>query len=141
MNVLFDTCIVIDALQSRQPFAGQAQTLFLLAATHRINGFLTAKACTDIYYLTHHYTHDEQQSRQVVDKLFSLFTVLDTAADDLTRALPSKMPDFEDALMVETALRSGVDAVVTRNLDDYRQAAITVYAPGELIALINNEEE
>ena len=140
MNVLFDTCIVIDALQSRQPFAEEAQTLFLLSATHQINGFLTAKACTDIYYLMRHYTHDEHQSRQVIDKLFSLFTVLDTAADDLTRALPSKMPDFEDALMVETALRSGMDALVTRNLDDYRQAAITVYAPGELIALINNEE-
>ena len=52
MRALIDTCIVIDALQNRQPFHNAAQELFLAVANRRFDGFLTAKSITDIYYLT-----------------------------------------------------------------------------------------
>lgn len=60
MRVLLDTCVVIDALQSREPFYEEAQEIFLAAANRRIDGFLTAKAVTDIYYLTHRLTHSDK---------------------------------------------------------------------------------
>ena len=47
MNVLIDTCIIIDALQSREPFNKDAEAVFLSVANRRCVGFLTANSITD----------------------------------------------------------------------------------------------
>ena len=52
MRAVIDTCVIVDALQSREPFCKDAQSIFLLCANRQFEGFLTAKAITDIYYLT-----------------------------------------------------------------------------------------
>ena len=39
MNVLIDTCIIIDALQSREPFNKDAEAVFLSVANRRCVGF------------------------------------------------------------------------------------------------------
>ena len=49
MRILIDTCIIIDALQNRDPWGKDAQQIFLLAANRKFDGFLTAKSITDIY--------------------------------------------------------------------------------------------
>ena len=56
MRALIDTCIIIDALQAREPFAEDAQQIFLAVANKRVMGFLTAKSAADIYYITHRHT-------------------------------------------------------------------------------------
>ena len=53
MKVLIDTCVVVDFLQQRQPFAESALKVFMLAGSGEINGYITAKSVTDIYYLIH----------------------------------------------------------------------------------------
>lgn len=66
MRALIDTCVVVDALQSREPFCRDAQALFLLCANQRFEGCLTAKALTDLYYLTHRQTHSDAATREVL---------------------------------------------------------------------------
>ena len=39
--------------------------------------------------------------------------------------------------MSETAVRSGMDCIVTRNIRDYQSSAIPVYTPADLIRQIN----
>lgn len=136
MKVLIDTCVILDVLQSRKPFCEDANSLFLAAANNRIKGYISANAITDIYYIMHRYTHDDKTSREIINKLFVLFDVLDTLGTDCKRALLSKTTDYEDAVMIETALRSGVDYIVTRNISDYSYASIKVCTPGELLKII-----
>ena len=133
MRALLDTCVVIDGLQSREPFCKAAQELFLAAANNRFIGCITAKAATDIYYLMHRYTHDEKVSRAMLGKLFTLFDVLDTAGADCRHAIPSAISDYEDAVMTETAVRTEADCIVTRNLDDYRHSPVPVFAPDDFL--------
>lgn len=133
MRVLIDTCVIIDALQNREPFAKNAQAVFLAAANNQYAGCITAKASTDIYYLMHRYTHDDKASREVLNKLFSLFDVLDTSGMDCRRAIPSPISDFEDAVMTETAARSEVDCIVTRNIHDYIKSEVQVYTPEQFL--------
>ena len=59
MTVLFDTCIVIDVLQKRTPFCDQAMRLLEAVSDRKINGVLTAKSITDIYYLMRKNLHNE----------------------------------------------------------------------------------
>ena len=133
MRVVIDTCVIVDALQSREPFCKDAQSIFLLCANRQFEGFLTAKAITDIYYLTRRQTHSDNGTRDVLTKLCALFGLLDTTALDVRKAISAEISDFEDAVMVETAVRSGVDCIVTRNIKDYGKAQISLYTPKEFI--------
>ena len=103
MRVLLDTCIVIDALQNREPFSADAQAIFLAVANRAIEGYITAKSITDIYYLTHRLTHSDKATRDILNKLFSLFGVLDTTANDCREAVFSDVSDYEDAVRRLTA--------------------------------------
>lgn len=141
MRALIDTCIVIDALQNRQPFSSAAQELFLVVANRRADGFLTAKSVTDIYYLTHRATHSDRETRHILSTLVSLFELLDTTGMDCRRALSSDLTDYEDAVMVESALRAGLDCIVTRNLKDYTKASLPIYTPGDFVKLVTEIEE
>lgn len=141
MRALIDTCIIIDALQSREPFAENAQQIFLLAANRKFTGYVTAKSVTDIYYLMHRCTHNDKETRTILNKLLILFGIMDTTGEDCLHALISNVSDYEDAVMIETAKRSDADCIVTRNTKDYVYADITVYTPDEFISKIKAEEE
>ena len=141
MRALIDTCVIIDALQNREPFAKDAQAIFIAAANHQIVGCISAKASTDIYYLMHRHTHNDKASRQVLQKLFTLFEVLDTAGMDCRRAVMSAVSDFEDAVMIETASRTEVDCIVTRNTHEYEKSSGPVYTPQTFIQKITEEDD
>lgn len=141
MRAIIDTCIVIDALQNREPFCADAQRVFLAVANRRAGGSITAKAVTDIYYLMHRYTHGDAQSRRALSAIFALFDILDTAGLDCRRATSSEISDYEDAVMVESAIRAEVDCIVTRNKRDYEKSSVPVYSPAEFLDLIQPEDE
>ena len=73
--------------------------------------------------------------------MFSLFDILDTCGIDYRKALTSSIVDYEDAVMVETAARAGMDCIVTRNLKDYAGAPMPVYSPAQLIELLYAGED
>jgi len=139
MRVLFDTCVIIDALQNREPFCKQSQEIFLLAANNAFIGCITAKSVTDIYYISHHYTHSDKSSRELLNKLFAIFEVLNTDGLDCKKAIPSPVTDYEDAVMIETALRTEMDCIVTRNKADYTKSSVPVYSPQEFLDKLKNE--
>lgn len=141
MKAVMDTCIIIDALQNRQPFCDDAQKIFLLCANDEFEGFLTAKAITDIYYLTHRQLHNDKATREIIVKLCKLFSIVDTSSLDIINALSSEVSDFEDAVMIESAVRYGVDCIVTRNVKDYSKSSLPVFAPEEFISLLINRDE
>lgn len=139
MRILIDTCVILDALQAREPFAEDANNIFLAAANHLYNGYISAKATTDIYYLTHRHTHSDKDSRNILNKLLTIFDVLDTMGIDCRRAIPSKTTDYEDAVMIETAIRSEIDCIVTRNTADYDNSPVTIYTPSEFLKTLSDE--
>jgi predicted nucleic acid-binding protein len=127
----------MDAIQNRIPFADDAKTIFRAAASKWFTGCITAKAATDIYYLTHRCTHSDKESRNTLAKLYILFDVLDTSGIDVRRAISSNVSDYEDAVMIETAIREDIDCIVTRNTKDYTVSSVPVYSPAEFLDLLN----
>lgn len=141
MRVLVDTCIIIDALQARVPFAEAAQKIFIHSANKQFEGYLTAKSVSDISYLTHRLTHSDAETRKILSKLFTLFHLLDTTSLDCRKAISSEISDYEDAIMAETAIRSEMDCIVTRNVKDYAKSPIMVYEPMEFVSILKAENE
>lgn len=141
MRALVDTCVIIDALQARVPFAEAAQKIFIHSANKQFEGYITAKSVSDIYYLTHRLTHSDAETRKILSKLFTLFHLLDTTSLDCRKAISSEISDYEDAIMVETAIRSEMDCIVTRNVKDYAKSLIRVYEPTEFVSILKAENE
>jgi len=144
MTVLIDTCVIIDALQKRQPFDIAAMKIIDAVAKKRIRGVITAKSITDIHYIYMRHVHDREKTLDVVKKLFALFVVADTLAVDCYNACFSDVNDYEDGVMEQTAKRLHVDCIVTRNLKDYRLSNIKAFSPDDFFAYLqsaNGEDE
>lgn len=136
MRALIDTCVIIDALQNREPFAQEAQQIFFTIANKHATGYISAKSVLDIYYLIHRSTHSDEATRKILKTLLGLFDILDTTQLDCRQALSSDISDYEDAVMCETAKRCDVDCIVTRNQKDYAKSEVTVYSPAEFLEQI-----
>ena len=140
MKVLLDTCVIMDFLQNREPFAQNAKKIMQAAAMELFTGCITAKSATDIYYLTHRCTHSDKESRSKLNQLLTVVGMLDSMADDVFHAISSDVKDFEDAVMCEIAIRSKIDCIVTRNEKDYADSIVTVYTPSEFIEILEKDE-
>lgn len=136
MRILLDTCIVIDVLQARSPFNKSAEKIFLGIANEHYEGYITAKSMTDIYYITHRCTHSDKETRKIISNLMSLFNLLDTTGMDIKKAVLSDISDYEDAVMAETAIRTGMNCIITRNKKDYLKSNIVVYSPEEFLKIV-----
>ena len=131
IKVVIDTCVVLDVLQKREPFFHDAVKIFYAAASDQIEGILTAKSITDLFYIHHRFTHDNEATRGILRKLTELFTIADTAAADCHEALIKDHGDFEDAVMMETAER-----IVTRNTKDYIESKVTALDPKSFVTTL-----
>ena len=134
---LIDTCVIIDALQKREPFWHDAEKIFIAAAEDKFAGIITAKSLTDVYYLHHRCTHTAAKTREILSGLLEIFVLSDTASIDCRNALISEVSDFEDAVMMETARRINADCIVTRNDRDYKNSPVPVMSPEQFVAAMN----
>ena len=134
MKALIDTNIIIDALQSRDGFAKDAE--FLILQAFEYSGYITSTSVTDIYYIQHKYYHNIEKAKNSLERILNLYSIIDVTATDCHNALRSGVSDYEDAVMVESAKRNGIDCIVTRNAKDFKDSGIKVYTPTEFLKQI-----
>ena len=115
MRILADTNVIIDALTSREPWNKSAEEIFLMAANHTIEMYITAGSATDIYYLIRKHLHNTEETKTIMGKLYSLIGILEVTANDCMDALASAISDYEDAVVEKVASRKEMDYIVTRN--------------------------
>ena len=137
MRVLLDTNVILDVLQKRDPWFESGRRLFLAIANNRIQGCFTAKQAADIHFFSRKQfkeeTNVDEKSRQVVSKLYALFELLDTTAEDCQNALSIANNDYEDAILIAGAVREKVDCIVTRIPDHFQVSPIPAYTPDEFV--------
>lgn len=66
--------------------------------------------------------------------------MIDTLAIDCQNALGINNGNYEDAILIESAVRAGVDCIVTRNPAHYRESSVQIYAPDEFVSVISQQE-
>ena len=134
MKVLVDTDVIIDSLQSREGFLEDAGQVILRACDY--DGYIAASSVTDIFYLQNRFFRNKKKAKENLADLLKIFRVLDTTEDDCKNALRSDMTDFEDAVLAESAMRVGMDVVVTRNKKDFKDLPLKVCEPSELLKIL-----
>lgn len=136
MKALVDTNVIVDALTSREPWKESAEKIFLMAANHTMDAYITASSATDIYYLVRKYLHDTRQAKQVMGKLYFLMGILAVTRDECVDALASAVSDYEDAVIERTAVKADMDYIITRNVNDYQAGMTKAIHPADFIALV-----
>ena len=134
MKALIDTNVIIDSLQSREGFLEDARQIMLRITDYE--GYIAASSITDIFYLQSRFFRSKKKAKQNLTDLLKLFDILDTTANDCRNALRNDTPDFEDAVLLESAMREGLDAIVTRNKKDFKNTNIKIYTPSEFLKRI-----
>lgn len=141
MRVLLDTNVVVDVLQRREPWFADGQQIFYAVANKQIVGCITAKEAADLHFFSRkQFTGEENvdaKARQVMTKLYALFELIDTLGIDCQNAIAIDNKDYEDAIMIESAARAGLDAIITRNPEHFAPSTVPVYSPREFVAKLN----
>ena len=145
MRVLLDTNVMVDVLQRREPWFKDGQKIFYAIANKQIIGCITAKEAADIYYFSRKQfsgqENVDEKARQVMTKLYAIFELVDTLGIDCQNAIAINNSDYEDAIMIESAVRAGLDCIVTRNPDHFKPSAIPVYSPEYFAKTLSETEE
>jgi hypothetical protein len=74
-----------------------------------------------------------KRAQEEIQKLVALFEIAPVNRSVLESAFDLGFRDFEDAVTYEAARFVGAQAIVTRNLRDYRASAIPVHPPREML--------
>jgi predicted nucleic acid-binding protein len=135
VRVLVDLNVVLDLLLNRAPFVDSAETLMARLERKEITGILASTAVTTIFYLLAK-SIDSSSARSAVLDLLELFEIAPVDRSTLERAVASTFSDFEDSVLYEAGRAVGIDAIVTRNQDDFRDSAVPVMSPAELNAVL-----
>lgn len=140
MKILFDINIILDVMLIRERFINSALQLLVEVEKKNIYGFLCESSITTIHYLI----ESEKNTKLANEKVAELLKIFNLSSIDKTifeSALSSKITDFEDAVIHESALRQEIDGIVTRNIKDFKHSKISVYDPDELLTLLNTMNE
>ncbi|MFN5442655.1 MAG: type II toxin-antitoxin system VapC family toxin [Crocinitomicaceae bacterium] len=136
-KILIDTDVILDFFFDRKPFSENSTVILTLCERKIIEGYITPVIISNIYYLLRRTAKHEK----VIEKLKLLLTILNVLKMDkstIEKALNSDFKDFEDALQNFAAENYGeIEAIITRNVKDYKRSEIGILTPESFVKLIN----
>ncbi|MBC7615811.1 MAG: PIN domain-containing protein [Pedobacter sp.] len=138
IKIFVDTNIIVDLIADRKPFSKFAIKLFKKAENKEVYLYTSSHSLATTHYLLKKYL-DEKSLREVLYNLLGYIKIIAVDEDIIKKGLKSKHKDFEDAIQIFCANSiSSIDYIVTRNIKDFRNADIPVYAPDELLDKIKS---
>ena len=141
MDVLIDTNIAIDVITQREPYYTHSQLVLLASKKKTINGYISASAITDIFYIISRMIKNNFEVKELLRKL--VINNVEIATVDgsiISQALDTDWDDFEDCVQYYVGESISVDYIVTRNPDDFTDGNIKVVTPDELLNIIAPED-
>ena len=133
MKIMIDTNVVLDVLLKREPFFAASYEVMKQSALEQCEGFVSASAAMDIFYLLRRSLKDTAKAKESMEKLLQLVGIADALGEDVWAAVASNMTDFEDALVASIAQRCQMAFVVTRNVKGYLESPVKAMTPEEFL--------
>ena len=114
IRVFLDTNVLLDIIEGRQKFLLASSNVFDLGIRGEIQMFATPLTFANCVYVARKNVGYEKAIRGL--KFLKSHVKAATMDDDqVTKALNSDMPDFEDMLQYEAAVIAKCDVIVTRD--------------------------
>ena len=133
MRALLDTDIVLDVIMARMPFAAPAAELLDLNEQGVFEAYISAITPLNIFYIARK-VRSSPDLQGAIKQLLQAVHVCPIDQEILTDAFALPFTDYEDAVQHASATASRLDAIVTRNLDDFKNATLPVYSPLDFLS-------
>jgi predicted nucleic acid-binding protein len=139
MRVLLDTDVILDVITARVPFAQEAGELLDLNEQGAFEAYISALTPLNVFYIARR-AKSAANLRESVKELLQAVKVcpLNDAILNAAFALPFK--DYEDAVQHCCATAAGLDAIVTRNVRDYKNSLLPVFTPAEFLSHLKSPQ-
>ena len=136
MRMMIDTNIILDVLIRRAEFYEYSTAALKLCEERKIEGFISASAVTDIFYITRRALGSVEDAYRVMNSILNIVRILTVTNEDVIKAFQVKASDFEDCLMATCALSNKCDGIITRNKKDFETFGIEVHRPDEFLGAL-----
>lgn len=138
-NLFIDSDVVIDFFTDREPHVNPASELFELNEKGNVILYLSAVSINNIYCIVRRYL-GHTKTLKVVETLIEMTEITETSKIEIVQALKNNFKDFEDAIQYSSALTiKGLDAIITRNIKDYKNSKIAVMTPLNFLKMKENK--
>ncbi len=135
MRILLDTDINLDFVLARQKFFVEAKEIFLRLAQNKFEAYIADITAINIYYFGRKEKGRDYALKEL-EKLLQIVKICSVNSALLQAAIKSQITDYEDAVQHECALAENLDAIVTRNVKDYKNSSVTIYSPKEFLQIL-----
>jgi predicted nucleic acid-binding protein len=132
MKALLDLNVVLDVVQKREPHYAPSAAVIEAAIQRQLEGFLPAHAVTTLHYIVNRY-RSRTIANRAVDWLLRYFDIATVGREELLRARALDWKNFEDAVVAAAAEARACDAIITRNVRDFRHSTVPVLTPEEYL--------
>jgi len=139
-KIFMDSDVVIDFFTDRDPHVNPASELFELNEQGIIKIFLSAVSINNIYYIVRRFL-GHNKAIQVIESLTEMTEIIGTTKNEILQALKNDFSDYEDSIQYSSALTiQKLDAIITRNIKDYKNSKIAVMTPHSFIQMIGKND-
>lgn len=138
-NLFVDTNIVIDLFARREPFYEEAAMLFSLADTKRLSLSVSALTFANANYILLQ-TAKQEEAKLILRKLKLIVNVVSLDDKIIGLSLNDRyFKDYEDAIQYYAALENGDEAIITRNLKDFKKSKLPVMTAAQFLKNFQKE--
>jgi predicted nucleic acid-binding protein len=132
-SALLDTNILLDVLLDREPWVKEAAELWRACDQGRLRGFVSAVSLTNVFDIGRK-LRGKERAHEAVGHCLKAVAVAAVDGHTLGAAWRMLGSDFEDNVQVACASASGIDFIVTRDPDGFRNSPVVVMTPQEMLA-------
>lgn len=134
-EVFVDTNICTDLLLKREPFYNEAAQLFTLGEEKKVKLYVSSLSFANLDCLLKQ-KNSSREARQILLRFKLLVEILNVDDKIITLALSSDFTDFEDAIQYFSAVENRIQILLTRNIQDFKKADISVMTAKDFLAML-----
>ena len=128
-KLFIDSDVILDLILQREDHFEVAQNLFAQYQQGKCTLFTSSIVLANMHFIIRK-LHDVKFANSSILFINKHFKIIDANNEDIESAIQSKFSDFEDGVQYFSVLRSRkIDALVTRNVKDYKHALLPVFTP------------
>jgi predicted nucleic acid-binding protein len=137
VKILIDTNIIIDNALEREPFWNASEQVLSLIEKGTIAGYISASTFSDLYYIIRK-ARGRDWTLTYLKQLITFCQIATVNQAAIIMAFTTNFQDFEDSIQYSTAVVNQLDAIITRNPQDFPIVTPRIITPDQLIEELTN---
>lgn len=131
-RIFWDTNIIIDFLEQREPFFKAAANVIDLAAKKKIELYTSTISLLNCIYIIRK-SVGYAKAVESVKLLMQIIDVSPVTKTEFASAINTESPDVEDLTQYNSAQSVGCGCIITRNAKHFPQNGIAIISPDDFL--------